>query len=231
MFTSRSFETYVAAVVLFACAPLSPASAQTVVTINNPSFESPPPTVFPDYTIGATDWTRTRNDVDAGTFSPATSGVTPAPIHGVQVGYANGSGGLQQVLSTGFTAGYSYTFSVYIGYRSDETNASNGNGAIQLGYLDGASAFVVLATQAATPAPGQFNFVSGTYAASVADQGRAITVRLVDTASVQVLFDQVQLTSAVTAIPEPATGAVVVGAVALGLGVLRQRRRRALSVR
>ena len=216
MFSSRSFEAQVAAVALFVLAVLARVGAQTVLTINNPSFESPLPTVFPDYTVGATDWTRTRNDVDAGTFSPAMSGVTPAPTHGVQAGYANGSGGLQQVLSTGFPAGYNYTFSVYIGYRSDEANAPHGNGAIQLGYLDGASAFVVLATRAATPMPGQFNFISGTYEAAVADQGKAITMRLIDTASVQVLFDQVQLTAAVTAIPEPARGAAVVGATTHG---------------
>lgn len=198
-------------------------AAQTTIAINNPSFESPTPTLFPAYTIGATNWTQTRNDVDAGTFAPAsaTPPVTPAPIDGVQVGYANGSGGLQQVLATGFTSGYRYTFSVYIGYRSDEVNAAVGNGAIQLGYLDGAQAFVVLATQSATPSVGQFNFVTGAYQSTLPDAGHAIAIRLVSTSSVQVLFDQVQLTA--TAIPEPTTVGWVLGGVALLVAVRLRR--------
>ncbi len=200
-------------------------AAQTVVAISNPGFESPPPTVFPDYTIGATGWTRTRNDIDAGTFAPgsATPPVTPAPIDGVQVGYANGFGGLQQVLTTGFVAGYSYSFSVYVGFRSDETNATVGQGAIQLGYFDGAQAFVTLASQSASPGLGQFNFVTGSYQATLADQGQSIVIRLVDTASVQVLFDHVQLTA--TAIPEPAAVAGVFGAVVLIFAACRVRSR------
>lgn len=215
----------VPALLLIALFPRQDLAAQTVITINNPGFESPPPTVFPDYTIGATGWTRTRNDIDAGTFAPgsATPPVTPAPIDGVQVGYANGFGGLQQVLTTGFVAGYSYSFSVYIGFRSDETNATIGHGAIQLGYLDGAQAFVPLASQAASPGLGQFNFVSGSYQATLANQGQSIVIRLVDTANVQVLFDHVQLTA--TAIPEPAAVAGVFGAAALIFAARRVRSR------
>ena len=56
--------------------------AQTVISISNPGFESPTPTVFPDYTVGTTGWTRIRSDIDAGTFAPGTTGVTPAPIDG-----------------------------------------------------------------------------------------------------------------------------------------------------
>ncbi len=215
----------VSALLLIGFLPWQDLAAQTVIAIGNPGFESPPPTVFPDYTIGATGWTRTRNDIDAGTFAPglATPPVTPAPIDGVQVGYANGSGGLQQVLTTGFVAGYSYSFSVYIGFRSDETNAAVGHGAIQLGYLDGAQAFVSLASQSASPGLGQFNFVTGSYQATLADQGQSIVIRLVDTASVQVLFDHVQLTA--TAIPEPAAVAAVFGAVALVFAARRVRSR------
>ena len=117
-----------------------------------------------------------------------------------QVGYANGSGGLQQVLTTTFTAGYTYTFSVYIGYRSDEINATFGNGAIELGYFNGT--FTPLASQSASPLRGQFNFVTGSYQATAADQGRTLALRLSDTASVQIIFDHVELTA--SAIPEPA---------------------------
>lgn len=196
-------------------------AGQTVITIANAGFESPTPTVFDDYTVGATGWTRTNNAIDAGTFAPGSSGVTPAPIDGSQVGYSNGFGGLQQVLSVTFSAGYSYTFSVYLGYRSDEINAPSGNGSIQLGYFDGT--FTPLATQTGSALPGQFNFVTGTYNATLADQGRTIALRLNDTASVQVVFDHVQLTA--TAIPEPTTVAMAMGAVALGLAAWRTRRR------
>jgi len=194
--------------------------AQTIIPINNASFESPTPSVFPDYTVGATDWTRTRNDVDAGTFAPAVSGVTPAPIMGNQVGFANGSGGLQQVLSATFVAGNSYAFSVFIGFRSDEMNATVGNGAIQLGTFDGT--FHLLAAQAGAPTLGQFNFVSGAYQSTGADDGLAIVVRLTNPGGSQVIFDQVQLTA--TPIPEPATDAAIVAGLAATFAIWRRKK-------
>ncbi|MCX6951484.1 MAG: hypothetical protein NTV51_04755 [Verrucomicrobia bacterium] len=197
--------------------------AQTVIPVVNFSFETPTPSTFPDYTVGATGWTLTRSDIPAGTFAPTSSGVTPAPIDGNQVGYANGSGGLQQVLSTAFVAGGTYTYSVYIGNRSDGT-APTGNATIELGYFD--TTFHPLASQSAAPALGNFDFVSGSYLQIGApDPGQTIALRLTNTASVQIVFDRVQLT--LTSVPEPALAGAVAGAGALMAAGWWRRRSRA----
>jgi hypothetical protein len=203
---------------------LSRVAAQTVVvTIDNASFESPPPSVFPDYTVGASGWTRLRTDIDSGTFAPGVSGVTPAPIDGSQVGYANGAGGLLQVLSTTFVANTTYNFSAYIGYRSDGgENGPNGLGSVQIGYYSGGT-FHALGSQSGTPGLGEFDFVTGTYVAGIADQGLNIAIFLSNPGSVQVLFDQVSLTA--TAIPEPATTVILFGGAALGAAFIRRRHR------
>ena len=198
--------------------------AQTVITIVNPSFETPPPTVFPDYTLGADGWTRTRNDTDAGTFAPS-GGLTPQPKDGSQVGYANGSGGLQQVLSTTFAVGQVYSFSVWIGYRSDDIDPLGTTGMIDLGYFDGT--FHSLSSRTDTPALGQFDFVSGAYQATAADAGRTIAVQLRNIGSAQAIYDVVQLTA--SPIPEPASVVAVFGAAALAAATLRRSRRSAGS--
>ncbi len=200
--------------------------AQTVIplTIQNASFESPSPTVFPDYTIGATGWTRARNDVDAGTFAPGSAmpPVTPAPIDGSQVGYANGFGGLQQVLTDTLQGNILYTFSVSIGFRSDELNSETGTGAITLGRFTSGE-FVPLASASTTVAKGNFNYVSGTYIAQAADLGESLAIRIGSTSDFQIVFDVVSLTATVLPIPEPATTGVLAGLVVLAWARLRRR--------
>ena len=206
---------------------LSPLSAQTtVIGISNPSFETPAPSVFPDYTVGATGWTRTNPTINSGTFAPGVTGTTPAPIDGVQVGYADGFGGLQQVLSDTFAAGQLYTFSAYVGFRSDEVNSAQGTGAITLGYFD-SGVFTPLSTQATTVSRGNFNLVTGSYQPAVEAAGRPIALRLTSTASFQVIFDQAQLSF--TPVPEPSIATCTLGLSALGFAwwVRRSRNRRA----
>jgi hypothetical protein len=206
------------------CAPLA---AQTTISIANSSFESPAPTTFPDYTIGATGWTSINSSINAGTFSPATAGTAPAPTDGAQVGYADGFGGLQQVLTDTFLAGQTYTFSVHIGYRSDALDsAPQGSGDIELGFF-ASGVFTSLSTQATTVNRGVFNFVSGTYQPTLAAQGQPIALRLTSTASYQVLFDQAQLSY--SAVPEPATFALALGAGALAIAGWRRRARRPIG--
>lgn len=207
------------AAALFFAAPLA---AQTTVFIANASFESPTPSTFPDYTVGATGWTRTSSSINAGTFSPATAGTTPAPIDGVQVGYADGFGGLQQVLTTTFLAGQTYTFSVHIGFRSDEVNSAFGTGAITLGVFSGGT-FTALSTQSVTVGRGLFSFVTGTYQATAGVQGETLALRLASTASFQTLFDQAQISY--SAVPEPATTAALLGVGVLALAGWRRRAR------
>lgn len=194
--------------------------AQTAITIANASFEVPSPSTFPDYTVGATGWTRTNPAINAGTFSPSAAGTTPLPIDGVQVGYADGFGGLQQVLTDTFAANQVYTFSAYIGFRSDEVNSTQGTGALTLGYFSGGT-FTALSSQSVVSNRGSFNFVTGTFQTSVAALGQPIALRLTSLDSFQVIFDQAQLS--VSAIPEPATYATVFGLAALLLAGWRRR--------
>ena len=205
---------------------LSPLSAQTIIAIANAGFESPPPSVFPDYTVGATGWTRTDATINAGTFAPGISGTAPAPIDGSQVGYADGFGGLQQVLTTTFAANQLYTFSVSIGYRSDSVNSPQGTGAISIGYLDPFGSFVSLGTQSATVGRGTFDLVTGSQLATAEALGQPIALRLSNLDSFQVLFDHAQLSFTPSAIPEPSTFAFAFGIGTMGFAWFRRHRRR-----
>ncbi|MDO8540049.1 MAG: hypothetical protein Q7S40_06360 [Opitutaceae bacterium] len=202
---------------------LSPLSAQTTIAILNSSFEDPTLTVSPYYTTnGATDWTRTISTIPAGTFAPVLSATTPAAIDGSQVGYANGSGGLQQVLSATFAANQLYTYSVYIGCRFDEVSGAQATGAITLGYLL-SDTFTPLSSQSTLVSRGNFNFVTGSYTTTELALGQPIVLQLTNLESFQVIFDQVQLS--VTAVPEPAAFACTLGAAALGIAWWRRRGR------
>jgi hypothetical protein len=201
----------------------SPLAAQTTIAIANSGFESPSPSTFPDYTIGATGWTSINPLINAGTFSPGIAGTTPAAIDGSQVGYTDGFGGLQQVLTDTFLAGQTYTFSVFIGFRSDEANSASGTGAITLGYFTSGT-FTTLSTQATTASRGQFNFVTGTFQPTGAALGQPIALRLTSTDSFQSIFDQAQMSY--SAIPEPAAYGVALGAGVLGIAAWRRRGRR-----
>lgn len=204
-------------------APRLAAQGVITITVNNPSFESPTPSTFPDYTVGATDWTLVRGDIDGGTFAPGGA-VTPGPVDGNQVGYSNGAGGLQQVLGATFATGTTYFFSVSIGVRSDDL-ASTGAAAIQLGYFLGNGDFNLVTAQSGAAARGVFSGLTGSYQAAAGDAGQTIVVRLANTGSPQVVFDQVSVSA--TAIPEPAVAAGLAGAVALigAAGWKRWRRR------
>jgi len=210
---------------------VSPLSAQTTIVVLNASFEDPTPTSLPGYTIGATNWTRTRLDINSGTFAPGLAtppNPTPAPIDGSQVGYADGFGGLQQVFTDTFLPGQFYTFSVYIGYRSDAlASVPQGTGAISLGYFSSGT-FTQLASQSTIVTRGNFNFVTGTYQATGSALGQPIALQLTNLDSYQVLYDQAQLSY--SAIPEPSTYAAILGAVAFGLAWFRRRARHRLSV-
>ena len=207
---------------MMAGAPRLAAQGVVAITINNPSFESPTPALFANYTLGATGWTATRSDTPAGTFSPGVAGVTPGPIDGAQVGFANGFGGLQQVLATTFAAGSTYYFSANVGVRSDEV-AATGTGAIELGYLLGNGNFNMVTAQSAVVARGNFTLVSGSYQAVAGDAGQTLVVRLMNGSNPQVIFDVVQLSA--SPIPEPAGVGAVFGMVAL-LGAMAWKRRR-----
>ena len=136
----------------------------------------------------------------------------------------NGFGGIQQVLAATLNSGFAYTFSVSIGYRSDELNSPTGSGSLTLGTFDG-SVFTPLASAATTVGLGSFNVVTGTYHVTDATAGQMIALQIVNTGNYQIVFDAVSLTASI--IPEPAAFAAV-----LALGVLAfvhaRRHRRAV---
>jgi hypothetical protein len=212
----RPFLFALAAATAGFCSPLG---AQTTITIVNPSFESPAHSGNPDFTIGATGWTLI-NGTPAGTYDPAFLGTTPAPIDGLLWGFANSSGGLQQVLSDVFAVNQTYSFSVYLGNRSDASGSATGT--VTLGYFS-LGTFTPLSAQSGTIGIGNFNQVTGSFQTGGAEIGQFIAVQLTNPASNQVLFDQTQLSYTASAIPEPRTVAGLLGAAALGAAWWRRR--------
>ena len=225
--SSRRSRTIFLAIAVGTTGFLSSLSAQTAIVVLNSGFESPTPTSLPGYTVGATYWTQTRLDINAGTFAPSLASPAnpdPLPKDGVQVGYADGSGGLRQVFTETYASSQLYTFSVWIGVRSDLMTSTQGTGAIAIGTFDaGTSTFTPFSTQTKTVNLGDFDFVSGSYQTTGASLGLPIALQLTSVGSFQVLFDQVQLSY--TAIPEPATFAGMFGAAALIFAWSRRRMR------
>ncbi len=201
------------------------AKAQTIIPIQNASFETPNPPPGENYNPSATNWSPTNVAGEAGIFNASLVPTTPTPPNpgnGPQVGYANSGGGLVQQLATTYSEYTVYTFSGYIGHRADAGGTTVG--AFQIGVISGGT-FIPLASQVATVSSAQFDFVSGTYIPAREYFGLPIAVAFVNQASPQALFDDASLAASVTAIPEPATSAMLAGAGMLGLTLLLRCRK------
>jgi hapalindole biogenesis HpiC1 cyclase-like protein len=194
-----------------------------VVTVANPSFESPP--LMPGQFVGGNPpgWTATGppgSDLGNGVFNPGAAGYYTVPIpEGSNVGFvydsAPGDGfgayGLAQVLSDTLQPLTEYTLRVAIG---DPLPAAGFNLAGFPGYrVQLLAGGVVLAQDdnslAGTFPQGQFadSVVTFTTGLAHANLGQALEIRLINlnpstfTAESEVDFDNVRLTA--TVIPEP----------------------------
>ncbi len=190
-----------------------PASAVTIA-VANASFETLPPGGLPNgcgtgcsFSSGAIPgWITTGA---TGQFQPGSAGFYNFVPDGLTVAYSNG-GSITQTVGATAVAGRTYTLSTAFGVRNDIANP----GSIRL--LVGAN--TIFATGIA-PTPGNWATYTASYTATLADAGSAISIELVSPGS-QGGFDNVAL----TAVPEPASWALMIGGFGLTGAALRRRR-------
>lgn len=218
---------------------LGVAGANTIVTVNNPSFET-----ANAFTIGCVQagcffnqsgvpsWTSTG---DAGSLQPGLP-VNPYYFNNLPDGtitaYVNG-GSLSQTVGVTAQAGQTYSLVVALGLRADASVFGGSfTGAIQLQIGN-----TVVNGVGSQPTAGNWSDYTATYAAQQADQGQSITIRLLGN-GVQGNFDHVRLSFAPTPgftppgggggnneVPEP-SAVMLTGLGLAGLVAVRQRLRR-----
>jgi len=182
-------------------------SGQTVIPVQNASFESP--ALAPDsFSNGATFWTDTGG---GGGNSGALSGSLANIPDGSQALFIN-SQYVYQNLGYNIVAGVTYTLSGWGGQRTNDTTVTE-----QFSLYTASGTF--LATSGVlSPATGNFVFASISYTGTGGTAGQELQIRL-EQVTGQGIFDQIQ----VTAVPEPATWALFGGVTALSVAWWRRR--------
>lgn len=199
--------------------PAVPAAAVSL-TVVNASFETLPPGGLPNgcgtgcaYSNGLfTGWTGTGA---VGQFQPGSSSGTFTYFDyvpdGTTVAYING-GSLAQTVTSTAIAGHTYVLTTDFGVRHDLGNP----GSILLSVGGGNSVAAGL-----VPVPGSWSTFTASYTATVADAGGAITLTLASPGG-QGDFDNVTLADT-TAVPEPASWALMIVGFGLVGGAVRRR--------
>lgn len=220
------------------------ATEATLLTINNPSFESPgaPPHEFvggmtygPDhwtvYNTGATDGYRYFGGWNpSGTLSysdPVPDGATMGVVFLLNTTNL-AEAGLQQTLASTLQLSTQYTLTVEVGNFSPADGPTPYDFTGFPGYrVDLLAGSTVIGSDNNTLAPAEGRFLTSTVSVSIgsihADVGRPLTIRLVNLngPGIEVNFDRVQLNA--VAVPEPASAVLL----ALGAGLAGLRRSRA----
>ena len=209
-------------------------SAQgAVVTVNNPSFESPVYTT-PDKGINdpPASWTGV-NSFWWGTAFPLNipANITAPPDGSQQALWVNGRwpnegipAGAYQVLTSTLQANTTYMLTVDVGWPTTDTFGPGS--VINLGYGAGVGASLLTATSIVndTPTAGTWTTWTSTFVTGAAPAGLGEVLRIElmagNSGGTQTWYDDVRLTA--TAVPEPASLALL----ALG-GLVCLRRRRA----
>ena len=222
-----------------------PASAQSMITVVNGNFSSPMAgglVTSQDYTTGMQIPGWTDSSLTVGTPGGSEYGVqkdqpyatAPDPDGSGQFLYINQGNAVSNTISLGtYVPGTTFTVSGYVLNRADSlTNGGYGGGfgTISLFSVNSNGTLGTLLTQAtSTPANlGNYNFVSATYAPTVAPSQVAIVLSG-PSASKQSDYDNIQLSSnndPVSAAPEPAQiGMLALAALGLGALVVKARKR------
>ena len=192
------------------------------IFVDNASFETLNPTADhlgcngPDcfFTIDSIPgWS---NSGDSGQFSHASPAYFNFIPDGVTVAYSNNNP-ISQTVGVTAQAGATYTLMVDFGFRSDTGDLAG----MQL--VVGGHA--VTGTGLALPNSHDWSTYTASYTANADDAGKAIRIVL-DTTGAQGDWDNVRLSS--TAVPEPASWALMLTGF-FGLGGALRRRRRAAS--
>jgi hypothetical protein len=199
-------------------------AAATSITVNNASFEEQPVPFSPLGCGGATNsciftdngiipgWT-TGGSGGSGIFRPERPERYNVIPDGVTVAYTNSGATISQTVGVTAEAGKIYTLKAFIGDRNDLLLTA-GSAKLIVG------SNTVLATGIA-PANGFWSEFTATYVAQLADNGSPITIMLESLNGAQGNFDHVSLTSAV---PEPASWAMLIAGFGLSGAAMRRRR-------
>lgn len=229
---------------LAACLAVPVAADATLLTVNNPSFESPvtaPGTFTGQIASGPTGWTvyntgATNSDRYFGVWNPAgtDSFLDPVP-DGANIGVVflnNTTGiaeaGLQQVLSATLQLSTYYTLTVEVGNFDPGAGGAPWNFTGFPGYrVDLLAGGTLLASDNNTLLPAEGRFLTSTVpfttGASHANAGQPLTIRLVNLngPGVEVNFDRVRLDA--TPAPEP-TGTALLAISAAVVAAARRRK-------
>ena len=215
---------------------LGVAGANTIVTVNNFSFETTNTLTLVcgtgcAFNINAIpDWTNSFGSGGGGTFQPGP----PSTLtyfnnvpEGTRTAYANTGGTFSQTVGVTAVAGQTYSLVVALGRRNDGFPF-----AALIELLFGNT--VVATGTGVEPTQGNWADYTATYAAQAADAGQSITIRLRATAD-QGNFDNVRLSFAPTPgftppgggggnneVPEP-SAVMLTGLGLAGLVAVRQR--------
>ena len=194
--------------------------AQTVISVDNPSFESLPIGGLPfgcgtgcSYSIGAIPgWTGVGS---FGQFQPGSVDGNFTYFNSVPdgstVAYSNG-GTISQIVVPTVQNGVTYTLQVDIGARNDFPDT--GTADLMLGGT-------TCAATGSAPSPGDWSVFTATCTGTAADAGDPITIQL-NSSGDQGDFDEVVLSDNLPATPEPST-LILFGTGLLGLAPFRRK--------
>jgi len=226
---TRTKSTYLALIAVL----LSPMAANAdPITVTNFSFEGPGcatgdgcienPTLG-NFTVGSVDgWAVSGGE--AGVYRP-TNVVFNAgfPTDGVQSGYANSGGTLEQGSLATIRGGETYTLTIDVGRRKD-TCCTTLDFLISL-TADGVDIGMVDETFFAggIPEVGDWKTIVLSVVANASFDGQSLGIRLMAFGP-QTNWDNVRLMDTATTVPEPGTLALL-GLGLFGMGLARRRRK------
>lgn len=170
--------------------------ADTVITVNNPSFETLPSGGLPNDTCGAgcffsegsiPGWATTGVD---GQFQPGTQDGNLTHFStlsdGITSAYSNG-GTISQTVGVTVEEGVTYTLLVDLGARND----ASFDGSAEL-ILAGTGSTTDVACVGAAPTPGNWSTCTATFTGTASEVGDSITIELASSGT-QGNFDDVRL--------------------------------------
>jgi hypothetical protein len=205
------------------------ATFASLITIVNPSFESPSePNTYSSGGAGnltaITGWT-ISGPGSAGVWNlvGTYAGYIATPPDGSQVGYINGLATVSQTLGVDLTPNTTYDLSIWVGGRTDNPFLNPGS-AYSISLLGGAN--ILSSVNPIVPPTGGWTELSTTYTTGPSVTPATPLGIAITSIGSQLDFDDVK----VTAVPEPTT--IISGAMLLlpfGSRALRQLRKKSNS--
>ena len=199
-------------------------------SISNGDFEAQAGTLSNDgnFAGSATGWTVSHGSNQVGVFNPSegvgAQSFSPGQAGGVLVAFAANSGrSLSQSLTgenSTLTAGITYNLQVRVGQRRESVGTSNYEVALVANGNTQASK-----THVDNPlTTGEFTTVNLSFTPNGGngDLGNTVSIRLLNTGTGQIAFDDVTI----SAVPEPTTYALISGLGLVGMAAYRRHKLR-----